>query len=137
MAHSTAEQRRNARLERIGANRPPQQAPMDTPKQHLAARLVESGAMSRNPYAGEAALNAPIRSVATTLSDCAEWLRMQDRAIVFGIRTPEDALTLYRWHLNNPDQDSDIEWWPARRVVELIGYNPLNATGHIPTSIKD
>ncbi len=135
MAHSTAEQRRNARI--INGSKAAGSAPMDTPKQRLAARLVESGAMSRNPYAGEAALNAPIRSVATTLSDCAEWLRMQDRAIVFGIRTPEDALTLYRWHLNNPDQDSDIEWWPARRVVELIGYNPLNATGHIPTSIKD
>jgi hypothetical protein len=59
------------------------------------------------------------------LSSAAEWLSWQEEDITYGLKTPEDAIKLYRYALENEDLPEMADTWAYKDRRRAIGYDPL------------
>ena len=59
------------------------------------------------------------------LSLVEDWLAWQDEDLSFRLRSPEDAIKLYRYSLKHSDKLPEFaDDWTATQFQLAIGYNP-------------
>lgn len=64
-------------------------------------------------------------NVREQLAACESWLGDQDETFSDGLRSPEDALKLYRYALANDHHLAEYaEDWHKRDLIAAIGYDP-------------
>lgn len=69
------------------------------------------------------------------LDACSGWLQSMHADLSFGLKSPEDALKLWRYALAHPElaefcdeQTGEPGDWQESNFIEAIGYNPFTIT---------
>ena len=60
-----------------------------------------------------------------TIEEALHWLRDCGPNFMFGVKSPEDAMRLYRYMMQHGDVSAFADEWPASTVVGILGYDPL------------
>ena len=66
------------------------------------------------------------------LENCAAWLSFHHEDIAYGLKSPEDALKLWRFGRAHPElaefcdqPEGDVSDWTDKHFKAAIGYNPF------------
>lgn len=54
------------------------------------------------------------------------WLGYHNEDINFGLKSPEDALKLWRYANAHPEMDEMADTWTPKQRKAAIGYDPLD-----------
>lgn len=67
-------------------------------------------------------------TVVNTLKNIVFWYDLQHASLSEGLKTPRDALRLYRYaHLKRNQHLPDMaDTWPASERVNALGYDPMD-----------